>query len=172
MGGKVGVESNIGAGSTFWIELPQSTHANIDIDERETIQNETSRLTGSGGTVLYIEDNVSNLELVTQILSSERPEIRLITNKNGKMAVPLAIEYAPDLILLDLDLPDLHGAEVLGLLRNEKTTSQIPVIIISEDALPKQLENLMHAGAENYLTKPLDIPHFLRVVDEWNGKGR
>ena len=172
MGGKVGVESNLGAGSTFWIELPQSTHRNVDIEERSNIQNATSTLAATGGTVLYIEDNVSNIELVAQIFSAERPDIYLITNKNGRMAVPLAIEYAPDLILLDLDLPDIHGSEVFALLKKEETTCQIPIIIISADAMPKQLENLMQAGAENYLTKPLDIPLFLSVVDEWIGKGK
>ena len=172
MGGFVGVESNPGAGSTFWIELPQSTHGNNDIDEHTAIQAIALKSENTSGTILYIEDNVSNIELVSQILSLERPHIHLITNKNGRMAVPLAIEHAPDIILLDLDLPDIHGAEVFEFLKNEKSTSQIPVIIVSADAMPQQLDKLIKAGAKNYLTKPLDVPLFLSVVDEWIAQGK
>ncbi len=86
------------------------------------------------------------------------------------MAVPLAIENKPDLILLDLDLPDIHGTEVLMLLQNEIKTGKIPVVIISADAMPKQIEKLMNSGAKNYLTKPLDIALFLKTIDKWVGK--
>ena len=170
MDGTVGVKSNLGTGSTFWIELPQSIAQGESVLSTSNTQVESFKVAEKTGTILYIEDNPSNVELVSQILLAQRPEILLISNKNGRMAVPLALEYSPDLILLDLDLPDIQGLEVLGLLKRKESVNQIPVVIISADAMPKQLEKLMKAGAENYLTKPLDIPIFLSVVDEWIGK--
>ena len=130
----------------------------------------SSKPIGKSGTILYIEDNVSNIELIDQILSVERPKIHLISNKNGRLAVPLAIENKPDLILLDLDLPDIHGTEVLMLLQDEENTRKIPVVILSADAMPKQIEKLINSGAKSYLTKPIDIVLFLQTIDEWAGK--
>ena len=121
---------------------------------------------GSIGTLLYIEDNVSNIQLVEQILEMNRPQIRLITEMYGKSTVKLATDYKPDMILLDLDLPDIHGSEVLKLLQREPITKSIPVVVLSADAMNSQIEKLMQAGADNYLTKPLEVLEFLRVVDE------
>jgi CheY-like chemotaxis protein len=84
----------------------------------------------------------------------------------GKNAVKFAIDYKPDLILLDLDLPDIYGSEVLKLLQDEPKTAAIQVIILSADAMTKQIEKLMEAGAKDYLIKPIDVVHFLKVVDE------
>ncbi|MDP3581274.1 MAG: response regulator, partial [Ignavibacteria bacterium] len=81
-----------------------------------------------------------------------------------------AIDYTPDLILLDLDLPDIHGSEVLKLLHAEPKTFEIPVIILSADAMTKQIERLMEAGAQDYLIKPIDVGQFLKVVDDWMKK--
>jgi PAS domain S-box-containing protein len=167
MGGTVGVESVPGTGSTFWIELSKSK------SQLETIQNSKILISQElftvtkHGTILYIEDNASNIELVEQILSSERSNIRLVSNISGKLAVSLAIEFTPDLILLDLNLPDIHGNEVIALLQAEERTKSIPVVVISADAMPKQIEKLYMSGAKSYLTKPLDIAAFLREVDKW-----
>ncbi|MCX6276787.1 MAG: PAS domain S-box protein, partial [Bacteroidetes bacterium] len=168
MGGVVGVQSITGAGTTFWIELP--------LTEVQNNQNERNTRASilkipKTGTIIYIEDNASNIELVEEILSTERPGIRLITNIYGGEVVQLAIEYTPDLILLDLDLPDIPGTEVLRLLQAEEKSKTIPVVVISADAMPDQFEKLMNAGAVNYLTKPIDVVMFLRVVDEWVGIG-
>jgi PAS domain S-box-containing protein len=170
MGGTVGVKSNLGTGSTFWIELPQSIAQGESVERTSNTPSESSKVAEKAGTILYIEDNPSNVELVSQILLAQRPDFLLISNRNGRMAVPLALEYSPDLILLDLDLPDIHGLEVLGLLKRKESVNQIPVVIVSADATQQLLEKAMTAGAENYLTKPLDIPIFLSVVDEWIGK--
>lgn len=122
------------------------------------------------GTILYIEDNDSNIELVEQILAARRSNVRLISNKTGMQALPLALEYTPDLILLDLDLPDIHGSKVaLNLQENEQTRS-IPIVIISADAMHHQVEKLIEAGARKYLAKPLHVLDYLKVIDEFIGK--
>ena len=120
---------------------------------------------GPKRTVLYIEDNLSNLTLVEQILE-ERPEIELLTAMQGKVGLDLACQHSPDLILLDLHLPDLPGWEVLAQLKIGEMTSAMPVVVISADATPHQIKRLLKAGAIKYLTKPLDVTEFLRVLDE------
>ncbi len=167
MHGMVGVESNPGEGSTFWIEFPWSNGL-IERSEKESEINGLEKSLGNkSGTILYIEDNLSNVELVAEILASQRSKIRLITESKGKMAVPLAAEFKPDLILLDLNLPDIHGSEVLKILQTTESTKSIPVVVISADAMPKQIEKLILAGAKNYLTKPLDLNILLKIIDEF-----
>jgi CheY-like chemotaxis protein len=115
--------------------------------------------------VLYVEDNDANFMLMSRILES-RPTIELIRAPLGETAVKLAAEFKPDLVLLDLNLPDFPGSEVLRRLRADSTTEAIPVIVISADATPSQIEKLLSAGARNYLTKPFSIEILLAVVDE------
>jgi CheY-like chemotaxis protein len=116
-------------------------------------------------TVLYIEDNLSNLELVKRVLT-RRPGIRLIDAMQGRLGVDLAREHRPDLILLDLHLPDIPGAEVLRQVREDPRTSGIPVVVISADATPGQIERLLADGVLAYLTKPLDVKKLLALLDQ------
>jgi CheY-like chemotaxis protein len=120
---------------------------------------------GNGGKILYIEDNLSNLTLVEQMLA-EQPAIELLTAMQGRLGIELARQHSPDLILLDLHLPDLPGHKVLAKLRQDELTRDIPVVVISADATARQIQRLMLAGARSYLTKPLDIGEFFRVIDE------
>ena len=115
--------------------------------------------------VLYIEDDLVNFTLVERILEF-RPALKLLHAARGETGVELAQIHRPKLILLDLNLPDMHGSEVLRRLQDDPATAQVPVVVLSADATPSQIERLLTAGARNYLTKPFDIDPFLAVVDE------
>jgi CheY-like chemotaxis protein len=115
--------------------------------------------------ILYIEDNFSNVTLVDQMLA-ERPALELMTAMQGRVGLDLARQHSPDLILLDLHLPDMPGWQVLAQLKSDHLTREIPVVVISADATAPQIKRLLSAGARAYLTKPLDIPEFFRVIDE------
>ena len=119
----------------------------------------------NGHLVLIVEDNPANLKLIERILSGVRG-VRLLSAMQGSLGLDMARQHRPDVILLDLNLPDIQGQEVLGLLRADLRTRDIPVLVVSADATPEQLRKLRAAGAKAYLTKPLDVQRFLRVVGE------
>ncbi|MEI7828473.1 MAG: PAS domain S-box protein [Prolixibacteraceae bacterium] len=167
MEGEIGVESEPGIGSTFWVEFPLSEDVTGRIRNKNILEGLDQSLENKSGTILYIEDNSSNIELVREIILSQRSGIRLITEMLGKKALPLAVEYQPSLILLDLNLPDIHGSEVLKILQSNDLTKDIPVVIISADAMPMQIERLMAAGSKRYITKPLDLNILLKIIDEY-----
>ncbi len=115
--------------------------------------------------ILYVEDNLSNLRLVEHILARRR-EADLLVAVHGSLALELAAQHQPDLVLLDLHLPDMPGEEVLQRLRADPRTKNIPVVIVSADATPRQVERLLAAGANGCLTKPLDVVAFLSLIEE------
>lgn len=115
--------------------------------------------------ILYVEDNNANFTLVSRILET-RPVANLVRAACGRAAVELATKIKPQLILLDLNLPDIPGAEVLRQLRAQSETASIPVVVISADATPSQIERLLSAGARNYLTKPYSMEMLLAVIDD------
>jgi PAS domain S-box-containing protein len=166
MGGMVGVESEVGTGSTFWIELPLTENQKQGIRQTGVSPTQELPVTKQDSTLLYIEDNLSNIELVEEIMAQYSPGISLVTSKYGREALKLAKEHKPGLILLDLNLPDVQGIDVLEQLLGDANTKAIPVIIISADAMPFQVEKMMKAGAMDYLTKPLDIVQFLKTVEQ------
>ena len=116
--------------------------------------------------ILYVEDDLVNFTLVERILEF-RPRVQLKHATGGEIGVQLAAAQQPKLILLDLNLPDMHGSEVLRRLQQQPETAHIAVVVLSADATPSQIERLLSAGARNYLTKPFDIDPFLAVVDEF-----
>jgi signal transduction histidine kinase/ActR/RegA family two-component response regulator len=164
MGGTIGVTSTPGAGSEFWIELtrtqpPAVTHTAI---VRDAV---TARRTyTTGKTILYVEDMVENIRLVEGILK-QRPSVTLIPAMLAGVALDLARQHRPDLVLLDLHLPDMPGEEVLGRLRADPATSGIPVIILSADATQYHITQLRAAGADAYLTKPISVRGLLQAID-------
>lgn len=166
MRGSIGVDSAPGNGSIFWIELPRTKSPLEQIPVRKPRVQKRRSATGSDRhTVLYIEDNLSNLTLVEQVLE-ERPGIELLTAMQGKVGLDLARQHLPNVILLDLHLPDIAGWEVLSQLKADEATRNIPVVVISADATKRQVNRLLAAGASAYLTKPLDVVEFFRVLDE------
>lgn len=120
---------------------------------------------GEEAVVLYVEDNSVNIALVQAVLKG-RPQVRLVTSTHGEPAPALARAHHPALILLDLNLPDTSGEDVLLKLRTDPQTASIPVAVLSADAMPSRINNVMHAGATQYLTKPIDVSRLLQIVDD------
>jgi signal transduction histidine kinase/CheY-like chemotaxis protein len=166
MHGSIGVKTEVGEGSTFWVELPLAEN---DSTRWEAMTHSDpvaiKAPTGSSRRILYVEDNLPNLTLVQRILA-RRPDIELIPAMQGGLALDLARLHRPHMILLDLHLPDIPGEEVLRLLRQRPDCRDIPVVVLSADATPGQIEKLLAAGAHTYITKPLDVKPFIQVVDD------
>ncbi len=166
MGGAMGTESVPGKGNTFWVEFPVAEGSEVRPGIRpEGVELPPSSQPKDRYTVLYIEDNLSNLKLVESVIR-KRTRIRLISALQGRRGLELAQHHRPDLILLDLQLPDIQGDELLRRLRQNPDTRQIPVVVISADAMPAQIKRLLDGGARAYLTKPIDIAKLLALVDE------
>jgi PAS domain S-box-containing protein len=165
MGGSVGVTSVVDHGSTFWVELPASDAPDLSAP---TLDAAAPAHIGSGetrGTVLYIEDNASNVRLLQRLLE-RRSGVRLLNTGRGEEGIQMAQAEHPNLILLDLHLPDISGEEVLRRLWADPSTRGVPVAVLSADAMPSHRQRLLASGAVVYLTKPLDVHELLRVVDE------
>ena len=168
MGGTMGVKSEPGMGSTFWFELPlvlSMPDTAIEETFAPPLSEEKPSVLAEDKTLLYIEDNLSNLKLIERILL-QRPGVRMITAQQGSMGLELARQHQPDLVLLDLHLPDMNGDQVLIWLRSEPRTTNIPVVVISADAIGSEIKRLKELGACAYITKPFEVPHFLQVLDE------
>ncbi len=164
MNGRLTASSVLGASCTFTVELALAYPPAVE---------ESARAGAARGahaydrprTVLYVEDVASNVKLVEQILR-RRPEITLVSTARGESALALAKEHQPDLVLLDLHLPDIPGEEVLARLRADEETDAIPVIVLSADATSAHRRDLMAAGADEYLTKPIGVRELLDLMDE------
>ena len=165
MGGTIEVQSAVGVGTTFVIELAA---AQRPAGARQPSPGDQA-LAELGGPdakpqlVLYIEDNLSNLTLVERILE-RRVSVELISAMQGTLGLELARQHHPDLIVLDLHLPDMPGTEVLTRLKTDPITREIPVIVLTADASGRQSERVRQLGAIDYLTKPLDVPKFIEII--------
>lgn len=160
MGGRLGVESRSGGGATFWFELSR-------VEGRKPEGGEDMTDTGAAdgaAVVLYIDDKPENIALVRRILA-RRPNTELVTATLGERGLELARERRPDLVLLDVELPDVGGVEVLRRLREDPATREIPVVVVSAEAAPATVERLMEEGARAYFTMPYEISDFLETVE-------
>ncbi len=164
MGGVIGVESTVGAGSVFWFELGTASPPQLIAPLSEPTVLPQAHHGAPLHTVLYVEDNPANLKLVEQLLS-RRSDMLLLTATNGNLGIQLARENQPEVILMDINLPGISGIEALKILRDDATTAHIPVIAVSANAMPRDIEKGMQAGFFWYLTKPIRVNEFLDVLN-------
>jgi len=165
MGGEIGVESTVGVGSVFWFELPAAGHP-AAAERALATPRPPQRPVGSPRvhTVLCVEDNPANLMLVARLLE-RRPDIRLLSARDGRRGVEMALQALPDVILMDINLPGIDGTAALRLLAAAPETREIPVIAISANALPRDIEKGLEAGFFRYLTKPIKVGSFMDTLD-------
>lgn len=166
MGGKIEVVSEIGKGAWFLIELEPSEPALMSASEAEEAPELEVVEYPTRKKLIYIEDTAANQRLVERVLG-RRPKVDVISAMLGGIGFDLAVEHAPDLILLDLHLPDQNGAQVLSRLKAEPTTESIPVVILSADATYRQADEVIALGADAYLTKPIRLAELLQTVDHY-----
>jgi len=171
MGGAIGVESSPGSGSTFWMRLPLATDAIGEpaADDDEAAPSE--RMPLAPIDVLCIEDNPANLRLIEGIFARQT-NIRLLSALAPGLGLELARTHRPALILLDINLPDMDGFAVMQCLRENEATRQIPVLAISANAMPKDIERGKAAGFGAYIAKPIDVAELLRTVMQLVGAQR
>jgi PAS domain S-box-containing protein len=165
MGGTLDLTSSLGKGSTFTLELPR---VEGPVERYERLDGGAPIAVAPAAhrqVVLHIEDNLSNLTLVERVLA-QRAGVEVVAAMQGRLGLELAREHHPVLVLLDLHLPDMGGEEVLRRFRDDPATAAIPVVIVSADATPGQVQRLLNAGAAAYLTKPIDVRELLRLIDE------
>jgi PAS domain S-box-containing protein len=167
MGGTIGVESTVGTGSTFWFELNSVSEPFLCAPEAGAAPHAQPQEPGTARahTLLYVEDNPANLKLVEQIIA-RHPGMRLLTAVNGPLGIELARELRPEVILMDINLPGINGFEALRILRSEPLTARIPVIAISANAMPRDIEKGEAAGFFRYLTKPIRVDELMNAVGE------
>ncbi len=167
MGGVIGVESTVGKGSVFWIELALTGKEKVHVQADElmdVIINQTEK-DACLYTLLYVEDNPANLMLVEDIMK-RRTNIRLLSAKDGKHGIEIARTCLPDVILMDINLPGISGIQALRILSDDPTTTHIPVVALSANAMPRDIEKGLKAGFFRYLTKPIKVNEFMETLDE------
>ncbi len=166
MGGTIGADSTVGVGSVFWFELSLTSAPLLGVVQADAVA--PLRLQVPEGTplrtVLYVEDNPANLELVEQLIA-RRPELRLLSAADGIMGVEFARVYQPHVILMDINLPGISGLEAIKRLRADPATAHIPVIALSANAVPRDIEKALEAGFLSYLTKPIKVNQFMEALD-------
>ncbi len=166
MGGQLTAASTVGEGSCFTVTLPRAPDT-IPVHDDHAVPVPRAAPAGRGGVavrVLYIEDNPANIEVVSRFVKS-RPAVRLQSARTGRAGLERASREVPDLVLLDLHLPDLGGCEVLKRLKAEPATAGIPVAVLSAEAAPAVIRDLRDGGVIAYLTKPLDLTELGELLD-------
>ncbi|MEA2163517.1 MAG: hypothetical protein QOK37_1644 [Thermoanaerobaculia bacterium] len=165
MSGMIGVESTVGTGSVFWVDLLST--APLLMPPRIEIATIAIPMVAAGArtrTLLYVEDNPANLKLIEKLVA-RRHDLRLLSAIDGIRGVELARTCQPDVILMDINLPGISGIEALRILREDKSTSHIPVVALSANAIPRDIEKGLEAGFFRYLTKPIKVSDFTDALN-------
>jgi signal transduction histidine kinase/ActR/RegA family two-component response regulator len=167
MGGVIGADSTVGEGSVFWVELGLTTQPQLAVLEAEC--EALARPQVADGTplrtLLYVEDNPANLELVEQLIA-RRPDLRLLSAADGALGIEFARAYLPEMVLMDINLPGISGIEAMKILRADPSTAHIPIVALSANAVPRDIEKGLEAGFFNYLTKPIKVNEFMEALDQ------
>jgi PAS domain S-box-containing protein len=166
MTGALGVESAVGKGSVFWIELLSTSAPALAVEENEPaeIVHPPAPAGAPQRTLLYVEDNPANMKLVEQLIA-RRPDIRLLTAVTGTLGIQLALDSRPTVILMDINLPGISGIEALKILRADPATAHIPVVALSANAMPRDIAMGLEAGFFRYLTKPIKVKEFMETLN-------
>ncbi len=168
MGGSVDVQSTPGVGSTFWVELPLDSLADLEHHAVPVSGSEAdvAQLSAVHHIVLYIEDNPVNIKLVAMILG-RRKHIRLLSAHTPELGIELARTQQPDLILLDINMPGMNGYQVLDVFKSDAKVSSVPVVAVTANAMMHDIQRGKVAGFADYLTKPLQVTQFLETIDRY-----
>jgi len=166
MGGEIGVESTVGLGSVFWFELNSAAAPELALSSAEAAAIPQRHVQPGAPlhTLLYVEDNPANLMLVEQLIA-RRPDMRLLTAKDGNRGIQLARAHQPEVILMDINLPGISGIEAMKILRDDPSTAQIPVVALSANAIPRDIKKGLEAGFFRYLTKPVKVDEFMETLN-------
>ncbi|MDL2338265.1 MAG: ATP-binding protein, partial [Pseudomonadota bacterium] len=166
MEGVIGCESTVGVGSVFWIEFNSMSPLEMISDTVDSLALEPARQRDDAqvSTLLYVEDNPANLMLIEKLIA-RRPDIRLLSARDGNLGIEMARATRPDVILMDINLPGISGIKALRTLAEDPATAAIPVIALSANAMPRDLEKGLEAGFFRYLTKPIKVPEFMQTLD-------
>jgi PAS domain S-box-containing protein len=166
MGGVIGAESAVGKGSVFWFELnlTAAPGPGTFAAAPEAAVAPQGRTDAQVHTLLYVEDNPANMMLVEDLIA-RRPDIRLLSAINGNHGVEIARASLPDVILMDINLPGISGIKALAILREDPATARIPVVALSANAMPRDIQKGLDAGFFRYLTKPIKVNEFMDTLD-------
>jgi signal transduction histidine kinase/AmiR/NasT family two-component response regulator len=166
MGGAIGVDSSVGVGSVFWVELSLTRAPELAALEaaRAAQKPPQARKGAPPRTLLYVEDNPANLELVEQLVA-RRADLRMLSATDGEQGIDIARNFLPDVILMDINLPGRSGIESMQILRADPSTAHIPIIALSANAVPRDVEKGLESGFFSYLTKPIKVDRFMDALD-------
>ncbi len=166
MGGAIGVESSVGNGSVFWIELSLTAEPLLAAEAAHLPTAVAAHLQANAAfrTLLYVEDNPANLMLVEDIIA-RRPDIKMSSALDGLSGIRMALASLPDVILMDINLPGMSGIQAMQILAQDPATAHIPVVALSANAMPRDIEKGLEAGFFRYLTKPIKVDEFMETLD-------